>query len=347
MITVMALALLVAGCSSPTGFVPAGSPSLSPSATSPVPTASWASASPSPVESPLAAKPSPTRLSPSLEDYFDQLPPTSPLSIDGTRERTSSFTSYDISYLSDGFHITGVINVPEGDGPFPTVVLAHGWIDRDDYVAGQGMTRERNYLAEHGYIALHVDYRGHAGSDDDPELVEQLYLGYAVDVLGAIAALRTSDLPVDDQQIALMGRSMGGSVVLQALEMAPGLVKAGIIYSAQSTLESENYQQWGGAPNHFGDEFAERHGTPSENPRAWEAMSTRPYFSRITEPVLMIHGTRDEQCPPRWAEDTFTALIDASVDVRLNWYDGERHAFESRFTQSMQDSIAFISQHLP
>jgi hypothetical protein len=30
------------------------------------------------------------------------------------------------------------------------------------------MTRERGYLAANGYVALHVDYRNHAESDDDP-----------------------------------------------------------------------------------------------------------------------------------------------------------------------------------
>lgn len=262
------------------------------------------------------------------------------------RERTASYTSYDVRYRSDGLRITGVVNVPAGRGRFPAVVLAHGWADRDSYVSGQGMTRERRYLAERGFITLHVDYRGHGGSDDDPELVRQLYLGYAVDVLGAVSALRASDLPVDDDKIALMGRSMGGSVVLQALEMAPGQVAAGIVYSGQSSLEADNYRQWSRPPFDFGDEFAARHGTPAKNPAAWRAMSTRPYLARISEPVLMIHGTRDEQCPPRWARATDAALTRAGVNVRLRWYQGEHHTFEPRFRQSMADSVAFLQDHL-
>ena len=94
------------------------------------------------------------------------------------RERTAAYTSYDVTYRSrsttdrgeESYRISGVLNVPTGRGPFPAVVLAHGYIDPAFYVRGQGMTRERGYLASRGYVALHVDYRNHAESDDDPLL---------------------------------------------------------------------------------------------------------------------------------------------------------------------------------
>ena len=68
----------------------------------------------------------------------------------------------------------GVLNIPTGAGPFPAVVLAHGYIDPAIYVSGQGMTRERGYLASQGFVAFHVDYRNHAGSDDDPLAARRL-----------------------------------------------------------------------------------------------------------------------------------------------------------------------------
>ena len=92
------------------------------------------------------------------------------------RERTAGYTSYDVTYRSrsttprgeESYTISGVLNVPTGRGRFPAVMLAHGYIDPAYYVRGQGMTRERGYLAARGYVAPHVDYRNHAESDDDP-----------------------------------------------------------------------------------------------------------------------------------------------------------------------------------
>ena len=79
--------------------------------------------------------------------------------------------------------------MPEGEGPFPTVVLAHGYIDPAVYVNGQGMTRERAWFGDRGYVALHVDYRGHAGSDPDRSGGLDMRMGYTEDVINAVHAL--------------------------------------------------------------------------------------------------------------------------------------------------------------
>ena len=116
------------------------------------------------------------------------------LRLGAVRERTAAYTSYDVTYRTTTrddrgtrrFTISGVLNVPTGRGPFPAVVLAHGYIDPAYYVRGQGMTRERGYLATRGYVALHVDYRNHAESDDDPRLQVRMRLGYSADVINAV-----------------------------------------------------------------------------------------------------------------------------------------------------------------
>ena len=91
------------------------------------------------------------------------------LRIRGDLGATSAYTRHSITYRSGDLTITGVLNKPRGKGPFPVVVLAHGHIEPSAYVTGQGFNREQDWLARHGYVALHVDYRNHAGSDDDPD----------------------------------------------------------------------------------------------------------------------------------------------------------------------------------
>jgi hypothetical protein len=111
------------------------------------------------------------------------------LRLGAVREQTSAYTSYDVTYRSrtttrrgeEVYTISGVLDLPRGRGPFPAVVLAHGYIDPASYVRGQGMTRERGYLAARGYVALHVDYRNHAESDDDPRYQARMRMGYSSD----------------------------------------------------------------------------------------------------------------------------------------------------------------------
>ena len=124
--------------------------------------------------------------------------------------------------------------VPRGHGPFPAVVLAHGYADPAVYDNTSQMSRERDYLARQGYVTLLVDYRNHALSSKDPDADANLRLGYAVDVINAAKALQ-QDPRVRPDRIALMGRSMGGGVTYTALVAAPGLFKAGIAYAPVSS----------------------------------------------------------------------------------------------------------------
>jgi dipeptidyl aminopeptidase/acylaminoacyl peptidase len=279
------------------------------------------------------------------------------LRLGAVRERTPEYTSYDVTYRSrtttrrgeESYTISGVLNVPNGRGDFPAVVLAHGYIDPAVYVRGQGMTRERGYLAARGYIALHVDYRNHAESDDDPRLQARMRLGYSADVINAVKALRGSpDVPVDDDRVSLFGRSMGGGVILKALVAEPGLVGAASLWGSVSSLERENYDQFiRPDPEDAGlrDQLARRYGTPEQDPRFWRENSSRPYFDRITEPVLLVHGRYDDTCPPRWATATQRALREAGVSSELEWY-ADGHAFGPAFNAAMNRTVRFFDRRL-
>ncbi len=279
------------------------------------------------------------------------------LRLGAVREQTAAYTSYDMSYRSrtttrrgvEAYTISGVVNVPRGRGPFPAVVLAHGYIDPEIYVRGQGMTRERGYLAARGYIAMHVDYRNHAESEEDPLAQVRMRLGYSADVINAVKALRASrNVPVDPDRLALFGRSMGGGVVMKALIAEPGLVQAASLWASVSSLEPENYQRFI-RPDPEGevlrDRLARRWGTPEESPQFWRENSSRPYLDRLTEPVLIVHGRFDETCPPRWAIATQRALGRAGVTSTLAWY-ADGHAFGPAFAPAMERTVRFFDRRL-
>ncbi len=279
------------------------------------------------------------------------------LRLGAVRERTAAYTSYDVTFRSttagrgtEALRISGVLNVPTGRGPFPAVVLAHGYIDPAYYVRGQGMTRERGFLAQAGFVALHVDYRNHAESDDDPRIQQAVRLGYSADAAAAARALSTSDdVAVDPDRIALFGRSMGGGVMLKALAAAPGLFAAGVGWASVSSLEAENFDQFQRADAPLVEleaAFRGRHGLPGEDPDFWRGVSSRPAFDQITEPILLVHGRFDDTCPPPWAGATQRALTKAGVDSTLEWYD-DGHAFGPAFTAAMDRTVRFLRARLP
>jgi dipeptidyl aminopeptidase/acylaminoacyl peptidase len=261
--------------------------------------------------------------------------------------RTSQYTRYAVSYRGGGQLITGIMNVPRGKGPFPVVVLAHGYIDPAVYWSGQGFRREQDALARNGYVALHVDYRNHAGSTDDPDNDLTMRLGYAEDVLNAAVAVRASDLTfLDGSRIALLGRSMGGSVAFNALVARPGVFDAAIVYASTSTDAVDNFNRWQRDDDRLRRAIYREHGSPSANPGFWQGISAVTYVDRITEPVLMFHGTRDESCPISWARSTRDALVETGVDLRYVEYPGAGHYMYGEWADSMRRSLAFLDRHL-
>lgn len=340
----LTLALLVlTGCSSDTE-APAAGPSSDPT-----------SSTAEPPEGPSAERAEPEPISIAALAEADL--PGGGLRMGTVRERTASYTSYDVTFRSTlagrgtrPLTISGVLNVPRGQGPFPAVVLAHGFIEPSSYVRGQGMTRERGFLADRGYVALHVDYRNHAESTDDPRVQSAVRLGYSTDVIAATKALRASDdIDVDPERIALFGRSMGTGVILKALEIEPGLAAAGVAWASVSSLEAQNYRHFNADDPAFAAEreaMRRRHGLPDENPAFWRGISSRPAFGAITEPVLLAHGRNDETCPPRWARATQRALTEAGVDSTLGWYD-DQHAFGPAFVPAMNRTVDFLDRRMP
>jgi dipeptidyl aminopeptidase/acylaminoacyl peptidase len=259
---------------------------------------------------------------------------------------TAAYQQYLATFDGDGLTISGRLLVPRGTGPFPAVVLAHGYADPAVYDNTSQMSRERDYLARQGYVVLLVDYRNHATSSKDPDADANLRLGYAVDVINAAKALQ-QDPRVRPDRIALMGRSMGGGVTYTALVAAPGLFKAGIAYAPVSSNSVDNFEKWTRPDRATTQRVVAALGEPAADPDAWAKASARTYFSRITEPVLIHQGTADLSCPIAWAQASVDALKAAGKSVEYFTYPGQPHVFTTGpWTTSIQRSVAFLQQHL-
>jgi dipeptidyl aminopeptidase/acylaminoacyl peptidase len=344
------LAVLVAACTGPDSGTAADQPA-------PDPAERRGSAVAGPTRVPEAAPPTPQRrttLHP--RPHPVSLPALAERRFDGRdlrrvaeTLRTDAYTQYAVTYRSGRLTISGIMNVPRGRGPWPALVLAHGYIDPAVYVTGQGLTRERDYLARAGYVTLHVDYRNHAGSSTDPAADRRLRLGYTEDVVNAVLALRAGPAYVDDDRIGLLGRSMGGGVVYNVLTVRPGLVDAAVVFAPVSSDTVDNFERWI-RPDPSRDGLAGAiladYGEPAKHPGFWRGVSPRTYFDQVTEPLLIHHGTSDDSCPLRWSEQTAAALRREDQDVRLYVYEGEEHAFGPQWPLSMARTVDFLDRRL-
>ncbi len=140
------------------------------------------------------------------------------ISLDVVLGLTDTYTRYLISYPSDGLRITGILQIPAGQGPFPVIVMNHGFAARSDYTSGDGTDRAAAYLVERGYITIASDFRTWGGSDISPSF---FHTGLVTDVLNLIASL-PSIPQADVSRIGMWGHSMGGGITTKILTILGG-----------------------------------------------------------------------------------------------------------------------------
>lgn len=262
-------------------------------------------------------------------------------------ERNSAYTRYFITYKSGELTISGIANIPTGPGPFPVLLLNHGFIDPAIYTNGRGLKREQDYLARRGYAVFHSDYRNHAESDDDPENELNFRLGYTEDIINLIVAIQATDRPeLDTEHIGMLGHSMGGGVTLNTLVVKPELVQVAVLFAPVSANYERNYERWTKQDSETGKKIIERYGTPEENPKLWNGVSAKNYFDRIVTPIQNHHGTLDKDVEVQWSDELRDWLEQAGKDLEYHVYPGEPHEFAVAWPTVMDRTVKFFDTHL-
>lgn len=257
------------------------------------------------------------------------------------------YTRYYITYRSGELTISGIMNVPKGAGPWPVLVLNHGFIDPAVYTNGRGLKREQDYLARHGYVVIHPDLRNHAESDDDPNSDRRFRLGYAEDVINVIHAVRAAKLPyADAERIGMLGHSMGGGIAWQVAVTQPDLVDAFVLFAPVSADVRDNFEKWIRRRPEVAQAILAERGSPADNSEFWDAISPLSFFENVAAPVMIHHGTADAAVPLDWSQRAAEVLRTAKKDVSLHVYPGEPHEFIDAWPTVMARTVDFFDQHL-
>jgi dipeptidyl aminopeptidase/acylaminoacyl peptidase len=263
-----------------------------------------------------------------------------------TLSEYDAFTRYVIRYVSDGLNIYSVLTVPGGEGPFPVMIVLHGYewpvyynlytesLDTDD-----GFVRE-------GYLVLHPAMRNYSPSDSGDNLFR---VGLAIDVLNLIALVKSQGgqegalAQADPDRIGLWGYSMGGGIALRVLTVTSD-VDAAVLYSPISGDETRNLGLFAGLAGNADSQFSGERNVPEAE---LARFSPSHYYSLIASPILIFHGTADDVVPVNWTVETCDLLTEAGKSPDCIYYDGAAHSFLSRYLQDMMPRMyEFYARYL-
>lgn len=272
----------------------------------------------------------------------------SDLKLEKILAENESYTRYSITYKSEGLKISGIMNVPKGNGPFPILVLNHGFIEPKNYSNGQGLKREQDYFARNGYVVVHSDYRNYGYSDFDPGNDIRPRSGYVEDVINAIEALKKSNLPyLDKENIGMLGHSMGGGIALNVMVTKPDIAKAYVLLAPINSDYKKNFDRWvlSDWPQ-VAQQFYDQYGSYEENPELWKSISARYYLDKVSEPVMIHQGILDEDVPVQWSRELNEMLKEKGKDVTYYEYPQEGHTFIDAQPLVMQRTLEFFDAQL-
>jgi len=197
-------------------------------------------------------------------------------------------TGAEVGYFEADPKTTGYLAMPEGDGPFPAVILIHEW---DGLVKRIKQTADA--FAEQGYVALAADlYQGRTGSspEENMALVREARSDEQaiIDNLNAAVAYVREETPTTGK-VAAIGWCFGGGVALS--------------YALGS-------DQHDGTAIFYG-----------------QLLDDPDRLAAIEHEVYGTFAGQDENIPPKQVHAFVDALREAGVNNDVHVYDAVDHGF--------------------
>lgn len=299
-------------------------------------------------------------------------PQLDPLQIEAIRSRTYTASKlvterelgdqggYSLAvarYDSDNLKQFALVATPAGASPaggWPTVILAHGYIDPAAYRTDGG-----DYggiiaaLARAGFLVVKPDYRGH-GLSEGTASGGHFSPVYTYDVISLIETLKAGGV-ANPKRIGLLGHSLGGHVVLRTAvvnqDVRATAIMAGVVGSFEDIVFNwprSPVARDRPAPAVQGTRTAllAKYGDPRTNPAFWSSASAINYVSSI-EGAVQIHQSEGDSTVPRLFSDHLnTALLGAKKSPEYYLYPGDDHQFSFQGSAVIDRLIAFYRAHL-
>lgn len=260
------------------------------------------------------------------------------------------FTEYEFSLTFDptfsggSFRKTsGVINIPDGEGSFPLIVMFRGYVDPTNYFSGEGTQPSASVFASNGYITIAPDFFGYADSDKEAtDVFESRFQTFtvAMETLRSVGSIRNWD----QKNIFIWAHSNGGQVALTTLETT-GVTYPTVFWAPVSKPFPYSILYYTNEADDGGKSLR-RYLATFETDYDTNLYSLTPYLDQIKAPIQLNQGTSDEEVPVAWSDQLVKDLKGATVSAEYIKYPGNNHNMGPNWNDVVNNNLQFFEKHL-
>ena len=251
--------------------------------------------------------------------------------------------------------VSGLINVPKGEGIYPIIVMMRGFVPKEIYSTGIGTQRAGEFFAQNGFITISSDFLGYGKSDNpSSSSIEERFQTYttALNLLSSLPNLNSGldasysgKIKADISKVGIWGHSNGGHIALSILEIT-GKNYPTVLWAPVS--KPFPYSIF-----FFMDEFDD-HGKALrkvvanfEKDYDIELYSPSNFYSWINAPIQLHQGTADDAIPQKWSDQLVEDLEKLGKDIAYFTYPNSDHnLLPDGWGVAAQRSLQFYKENL-
>ena len=260
--------------------------------------------------------------------------PTSQITLAEIFEETPDSISRIFYFYVDGKKVSGLVNLPKGEGIYPVIVMFRGYIDREKYQAGAGTQHAAAVFAKNGFVTLAPDFLGYGSSDMPSENpMEERFQTYtmaltlieSVKNLNAALSAAGINIRADFSRIAIWGHSNGGQIALTILETGgknfPTVLWAPVSkpFPYSILYYTDDFDDHGKMLRRVVSNFEKDYDV--------EKYSLSNYLDKVNAPIQLHQGGADEAVPIKWSSQLYEQLNKLGKDIEYFTYAGDDHDF--------------------
>jgi dienelactone hydrolase len=248
------------------------------------------------------------------------------LALSGQDVCAATESSLTVTPVGSSLEISATLITPDGEGPFPAIVIMHDCSGLGPRSSGAPMRWAKD-LVQQGYVVLIPDSFTPRGFPDGvciiPGSETTSASGYAraADAYGALAALRALSF-VDGKRVGVMGNSHGGWTVLAA--MVAQLVDDSAMAEAKRNGFSAALALYPSCVARYGGWSTAR----QKGSRFGPAIAYSGTYQPLA-PLLILIGEKDDWTPAEPCRRLVESSRAAGYPVEIKIYPGAHHAFDS------------------